>query len=93
MTSSKQGLSGDQLSNFAQLVATDFQKNVGKRQLERRPSPMGLPREMETQNYLGAPAFAMLGYGGGNYAPLRSKAFSMQVHDPTFRSEEKCSPP
>jgi len=48
---------------------------------------------MEFNNYLGAPAFAMLGYGGGNYAPLRSKAFSMQLHDPTFQSEEKRVPP
>lgn len=31
----------------------------------------------------------MLGYGGGNVAPLRSKAFSMQLQEEACRSEEK----
>lgn len=34
------------------------------------------------------PAFAMLGYGGAHFVPLRSKAFSMQVQDVYPQSEE-----
>lgn len=47
------------------------------------------PRTTETLGYLGQPAFAMLGYGGSNFVPQRSKAFSMQVQEATCHSEEK----
>ena len=43
-------------------------------------------------NYLGQPAYSMLGYGGSaGLGPNRSKAFSMQADLPTVEnlSEEK----
>lgn len=47
-----------------------------------------------TSNYLGLPAYAMLGEGGTiSHMPSRSKAFSMQVYQqPDCRSEEKKVP-
>jgi hypothetical protein len=74
---------------MAQFVAADFRQNV-RPSLARRQSVVTSPTE--SFNYLGAPAYAMLGYGGMSQGPLRSKAFSMQMYEPACQSEEKRNP-
>mmetsp|Transcript_19029 Transcript_19029/g.25748 ORF Transcript_19029/g.25748 Transcript_19029/m.25748 type:complete len:144 (+) Transcript_19029:1157-1588(+) len=53
---------------------------------------MTLPKAKGPSDFLGKPAYAMLGYGGSDFVPQRSKAFSMQMQELACRSEERQEP-
>ena len=92
-----QSLPEGELRRYAEYVAADFRCNVGKPQRQQPPRKLShnspLSSVSAQSNYLGLPAFAVLGYGGEHQGPLRSKAFSMQVHESACRSEEKKTAP
>ena len=88
---SEKNLPEGELRQLAQVVVDDFHSNIGKARSVRRETEVQAPRSTNTSNnYLGLPAYAMLGDGEVfNHLPSRSKAFSMQMNQPACLSEEK----